>query len=65
MKDKLEVSRHEIVIPANTKEYSNGDISVENKWKNIESDVIRAYFEKIKKSDAVLILNKDKENIIS
>jgi predicted RNA-binding protein with PUA domain len=62
-KKKLEEQNHEVVIPANADKYANGTIDVENKWEKIELDVIRAYFEEIKKADAILVINKDKNGI--
>ncbi|PIN72184.1 hypothetical protein COV21_02980, partial [Candidatus Woesearchaeota archaeon CG10_big_fil_rev_8_21_14_0_10_45_5] len=54
---------HVVIVPANTEKYANGIIDVENKWEKIEFDVICAYFEEIKKTDAILVINKDKNNI--
>src|SRR3990167_8032038 len=63
IKQKLEEQNHIVIVPANTDKYANGTIDVENKWEKIELDVIRAYFEEIKKTDAILVINKDKNNI--
>lgn len=63
IKQKLEKQNHIVIVPANTDKYANGTIDVENKWEKIELDVIRAYFEKIKKTDAILVINKDKNNV--
>jgi len=63
IKQKLEKQNHIVIIPANTDKYANGTIDVENKWEKIELDVIRVYFNEIKKTDAILVINKDKNNI--
>lgn len=58
---------HSVVLPKNAKEYANERLaketsseSTENKIKN---DLIRDYFNEIADSDAVLILNLDKNNV--
>jgi hypothetical protein len=63
IKQKLEEQNHIVIVPANTDKYANGTIDVENKWEKIELDVIRVYFDEIKKTDAILVINKDKNNI--
>jgi len=63
IKQKLEKQNHIVVIPANTDKYAQGIINIENKWEKLELDVFRTYFEEIKKTDAILIINKDKNNI--
>ncbi len=63
IKQKLEEQNHIVIVPTNTDKYANGTIDAENKWEKIELDVISAYFKKIKKTDAILIINKDKDNI--
>ncbi|MFA5019604.1 MAG: hypothetical protein WC533_00740 [Candidatus Pacearchaeota archaeon] len=63
VKEELKEQHHEVIIPANTDKYANGIINIEDKWEKIELDVIRTYFEKIKKTDAILVINKDKNNI--
>ena len=62
-KKDLEKKNHFVVIPVNTEKYADGTIGIENKLEKIELDVIRSYFEEIKKNDAVLVINKDKNNI--
>ncbi len=58
---------HAVVIPRHTGEYAELKLakevhseSVKNKVKN---DLIRDYFDKIKNSDAVLVVNKDKNKV--
>lgn len=66
-KEKLEKLGHEVVLPYNIHLYAIGaekpetrEESTKNKVKN---DLIRQYFNEIKKSDAVLAINKDKHGI--
>ena len=63
IKKELEDKRHIVVTPKNIEKYADGSIDVENKWEKIELDVIKAYFEEIKNSDAILIINEDKNDI--
>ncbi len=65
IKETLEKDNHIVVVPDNVENYANGRIDVENKWEKIQLDVIRAYFEKIKENDAILVLNKTKNNIVN
>jgi len=67
--EKLKQSGHEAILPRNTESYARrslkkeiGSESTENK---IKYDLIREYYNEIKNSDAVLIVNKDKNNIPS
>ncbi|MEK6886722.1 MAG: hypothetical protein AABW88_02725 [Nanoarchaeota archaeon] len=61
IKSRLNLSHN--TTPANVEKYADGRVSVEDKWEKIESDVIKSYFEEIKKVDAILVVNKDKNNI--
>ena len=44
-------------------DYVSGERREENKWEKLKSDPIRLYFEEIKKSNAILVLNYDKKGI--
>ncbi|MBN1377221.1 hypothetical protein JW949_02710 [Candidatus Woesearchaeota archaeon] len=63
IKKKLEAQNYNVVVPSGIEKYADGSLNVETKWEKIEFDVIRAYFEEIKKNDAILVINKDKNNI--
>jgi hypothetical protein len=63
IKGKLETMGHEIEIPHGTKDYADETISVEDKWNKISNDIVRNWYEVIKSSDSVLILNYTKNNI--
>lgn len=57
----LQAKWHEVIVPENTDKYANNTMDVENKWEKIEIDAIRAYYNKIWDSDAILVLNYDKK----
>lgn len=59
----LEARGLSAVAPKDILKYAEGGVNHEDKWAKIEGDVIKDYFEEIKKSDAILVLNKDKNNI--
>jgi len=65
--DKLIQNNHEIVLPRYTEKYAGmiliSEISHESIKNRISHDLIRDYFNKIKNSDAVLIINLDKNGI--
>lgn len=63
VKQKLEQQGHNVTVPANTELHANGTFDIENKWEKVKLDVIRAYFEEIKHTDAILVINNDKNNI--
>lgn len=61
LENKLKDLGHEVVLPLFTKQYSLMSSVLEMEAaasKNkLEEDLIRGYFEEIKKSDAVLVIN--------
>lgn len=62
VKEKLSSLSYRAIIPDNTEKFL-GKIPIEKKWEKIELDVFKQYFEKIKNSDAILVLNITKDNI--
>src|SRR3989344_3786316 len=60
---ELEKKGYRIIMPPNIEKYAGGAVKVENKWEKIELDLIRGYYEEIKKVDAILVVNKDKNGI--
>ena len=54
---------HEVVVPKGAEMHASGKISREDKWTKIEFDVFKAYFNEIKNSDAILVLNYSKKGI--
>ena len=72
--DELQVMGHEVIIPFTSQKILNGNLSMkkflqEKKekgdgiFRKIRYDAIKGYYKKIKKMDAVLILNLDKNGI--
>lgn len=60
---QLEKLGHIVITPEKITKYADKTSAIEDKWDKIEHDVFKTYFEKIKKVDCVLIINKDKNNI--
>lgn len=67
-KKELLRNNHEVILPVNTEQYAEkvlAEESAQESTKNkIEKDLIRDYYEKIKKADAVLVINVDKRGVI-
>ncbi len=61
--DTLETMGHSISLPQNIHAYIDGTIDIENKVEKQTLDVIKKYFEEIKNSDAILVVNIDKKGI--
>jgi hypothetical protein len=62
-KKELEKLGHKVTIPANTEMHTEGKIKDENKWEKVYWEVFKGYFKVIKKNDAILVLNHDKNGI--
>ena len=64
---ELVKNNHQIVLPKDTKKYAEKvlkeETAHESTQNKIEHDLIRDYFEKIKNSDAVLVVNVNKRGI--
>ena len=54
---------HQVTVPANIYQYAEDEKKIENKWDKIELDLFKNYYNEIKKVDAILIMNIDKNNI--
>lgn len=61
IKKKLEKHGHVATLPSNIERYVKTP-DAETKREKTELDVFRLYFEKIKAADAILVVNKDKNN---
>ena len=65
--NKLKESGHVVVLPDFTEEYAalptQDEMHKESAKNKIEHDLIRGYFEEIKKSDAILVCNLDKNGV--
>lgn len=63
IKTKLEKLGHIVEIPQDAESYADGTFQEEDKWKKLKNDVIKKYFGEIGKSDAILVINKDKNGV--
>ena len=63
IKSKLEGFGYSVILPKDTELYASGEKSIEGKLEKQEGDLIRNYFNEIKNSDAVLIVNISKNGI--
>jgi len=65
--EKLEKAGHRIIIPYRTEQYADGSLPQESRRESIANkvhgDLFRKYFKEIKKSDAILVVNIDKDGI--
>lgn len=68
-KDMLEIAGnlkkigHEVKVPPNLNNYiENKNNNTENKEEKKDLSIIKYYFEEIKEQDAILVINKDKNN---
>ena len=68
LKNDLIQRGHKVIIPPFTKEYAKMDEPdkrhTESARNKVEHDLIKGYYNEIKKSDAILILNKQKKGLI-
>lgn len=59
---------HFVVLPRNAKDYAEGSFKPESSFEStqnkINHDLIRDYYNEIKDSDIVLILNLDKNDVV-
>lgn len=64
IQEELKKLEHEVVVPENLERHLAKTFSAsESTIEKVKDDLIRKYFEKIKNSDAVLIINEDKKGI--
>ena len=63
IKNELESLGHKVIIQDDVEAHANGKIGEEDKWRKIQIDPFKTYFEEIKKSDAIIVINKDKNKI--
>jgi len=63
IKQKLEGLGHAVVLPKNIEQYASGEKKIEGKWEKQEDDLFKNYWNEIKASDAVLIVNITKNGI--
>jgi predicted RNA-binding protein with PUA domain len=65
--EQLEKNGHEVMVPKDIEKYADGTLNMETPYEStqnkIKDDLIKGYFEKIKNSEAVLVVNLDKKGI--
>ena len=62
-KKELKKLGHSITVPAGTEKFLKGEVRNEDKWEKMEIEAFKTYFNIIKKNDAILVVNIDKNNI--
>lgn len=71
IKTRLEAKGIKVIIPIGTKKYLNGKLkkmagkqgTIEGAKRKIKYNLIKRYYNEIKKSDAILVINKEKNGI--
>ncbi|MBT7902286.1 hypothetical protein HN587_00345 [Candidatus Woesearchaeota archaeon] len=58
LKEILTNQSHNVTAPAEIHRHLNPNNTVDNKAEKLELNVIKNYFEEIKQTDAILIINK-------
>ncbi|MBL7021730.1 hypothetical protein ISR92_00150 [Patescibacteria group bacterium] len=62
-KEDMEKLGHEVIIQDDVEQHASGEIVDEDKWRKMEIDPFKVYFEEIKKADAILVINLDKHGV--
>ncbi|MFH1662061.1 MAG: hypothetical protein ABIA02_03120 [Candidatus Falkowbacteria bacterium] len=64
VKQELEKLNHQVVLPKFTEEYAKMEtidkVHTESAKNKVDHDLIREYFNEIKETDAILVVNEDK-----
>jgi len=63
LKKNLEKLGHDIIIQDDVEQHANGEITEEDKWRKLEINPFKTYFEEIKKVDAIIVNNLEKRGI--
>ena len=63
IKKKLEAININVNIQEDAEEFAEGKRTNENKWQKIKHDPFKTYFNVIKNSDAILVVNIDKRKV--
>ena len=67
VKADLEALGHIVILPQNAERYAKSQLALETKAESVKNkikfDLIRVYYEEIKASDGILVLNYDKGGI--
>lgn len=62
-KIELEAHGHEVTVPKGMELFLTGEVEIETSDIKIEHDYIRFYHDKISQCDAILVLNKTKNDV--
>ena len=54
---------HDVIIQDDVEQHASGEIVDEDKWRKMEIDPFKVYFEEIKSADAILVINLDKHEV--
>jgi len=63
VKNELKSKGHEVIIQEDVEMHAKGKIKEEDKWRKLQIDPIKTYYKEIKKADAIIVINLDKNNI--
>ena len=63
IKNELKSKGHEVIIQEDVEMHAEGKIKEEDKWRKLQIDPIKTYYNEIKKADAIIVINMDKNNI--
>jgi hypothetical protein len=63
VKNSLIELGHEVVIQDDVEDHASGIITGEDKWRKLEIDPLKTYYEEIKNSDAIIVINMAKNGI--
>ena len=63
VRNQLQALGHKVIIQDDVEQHASGEIKGEDKWRKLQIDPLKTYYNEIKKSDAIIVINKDKNNI--
>lgn len=63
LKKELEIKGNEVVVPEELEVHISGKVQEQDKWEKINFNVFKKYFNQIKNCDAILVINKTKNDI--
>jgi len=63
IKNELKSKGYKVIIQEDVEMHAEGKIKEEDKWRKLQIDPIKNYYKEIKKADAILVINMDKNNI--
>ena len=63
LKENLIKLKHKVIIQEDVELHASGKIKEEDKWRKLEIDPLKSYYKEIKQVDAIIVLNKDKNDI--